>query len=121
MTDLISTQSIGDKLDDMLAQVKAFKNEADSSEIIRLLKKYQIVEFAEVFSEDEEILNKIGAIFDEVGERIKERISVKIEGMFNDKQKIEDDFQGFGSEENQRLCEFSFNYLQELMVNYANA
>ena len=41
--------------------------------------------------------------------------------MFNDKQKIEDDFQGFGSEENQRLCEFSFNYLQELMVNYANA
>jgi hypothetical protein len=41
--------------------------------------------------------------------------------MFNDKQKIEDEFQGFGSEENQRLCEFSFNYLQELMVNYANA
>ena len=76
----------------MLAQIKAFKNQEDSSEIIRLLKKYQIVEFAEVFAEDEEILTKLGAIFDEVGERLKERLGVKIEGMFNDKEKIEDDF-----------------------------
>ena len=74
MTDLISTQSIGDKLDDMLAQIKAFKNQEDSSEIIRLLKKYQIVEFAEVFSEDETILEKMSDIFKEVGERIKERL-----------------------------------------------
>ena len=76
----------------MLEQIKAFKNQETSSEIIRLLKKYQIVEFAEVFSENEEIINKIGAIFDEVGERIKERMGVKIQGMFNDKEQIEDDF-----------------------------
>ena len=43
-----------------------------------------------------------------------------MEEMFNDKTKIEDDFQGYGSEETQRMCEFSVNFLENLMVTYGN-
>lgn len=43
-----------------------------------------------------------------------------MDGMFEDKTKIEDEFQGYGSEETQRMCEFSFMFLQELMVTYGS-
>ena len=41
--------------------------------------------------------------------------------MFEDKYHIEDEFQGYGSEETQRLCEFAYNAIHELMISFGTA
>ena len=120
MTDLISTQTIAEKLDRMRRTLTAFKGQDASAELIRLLKRYQAPEFAEVFAEDEAVIKRLETIHGVVGERIEERMLGKMQAMFSDKTKIDDEAQGFGSEETMRLCEFTFNFLQELMVNYGN-
>lgn len=56
MEDLISTQTIGEKLADMLVQLKALQGQANSEEVIRLVRRYQVPEFAELFDQDEEVL-----------------------------------------------------------------
>jgi len=56
MEDLISTQTIGEKLADMLVQLKALQGQANSEEDIRLVRRYQVPEFAELFDQDEEVL-----------------------------------------------------------------
>ena len=79
-----------------------------------------MAEFAELFDQDEEILGKVQQIFTAVGELLQERVSQKMEAAFSDRTKIEDEFQGYGSEETMRLCEFTVGFLQELMVNFGN-
>jgi uncharacterized secreted protein with C-terminal beta-propeller domain len=58
MEDLISTQTIAQKLDDMLVKLTDFKNKENDVEIIKILKRYQIAEFAEIFDQDEAVLEK---------------------------------------------------------------
>ena len=36
--------------------------------------------------------------------------------MFEDKYYIDDEFQGYGTEETQRLCEFAYSAIYELMI-----
>ena len=104
----------------MQLKLTAFKGKKESADIIRLLKRYQVPEFAEVFAEDATVIGRLGEILGVVGELIEERMLGRMQAMFSDKTKIEDEAQGDGSEETMRLCEFSFNFLQELMVNYGN-
>lgn len=127
MADLISTQTIEEKLKDMKAKLEAFKgfvatedNLMEQAEIVRLLTRYQISEFAELFEQDSAVISLLEEIVETNGELIQERLGEKLRQMFSNKARIEDEFQGFGSEETLRLCEFNFNFYQELMVNYGN-
>ena len=58
MRELISTQSVSDRLDEMLDRLNAFKDQAEDQEIVRMLKRYQEAEFAEVFEEEPETIAK---------------------------------------------------------------
>lgn len=49
---------------------------------------------------------------------LRERLENRINELF-DKQKLEDEFQGYGSKDTLRISEFTFNFLQELMITYA--
>jgi hypothetical protein len=78
---------------------------------VRALKRYQVAEFAEVFGEEEDVILKFYAIFKVVCELITSRLGKKVDDMFKDKTKIDDEFLGYGSEETQRMCEFVVNFL----------
>jgi len=76
----------------MLIELKAFKGQTESIEIMRQLKRYQGNEFAEVFDQDVGVLKKMTEIFDVINDLIQERLGKKISEMFADKSKIEDEF-----------------------------
>ena len=52
---------------------------------------------------------------------IEARLLKKVKAMFEDKYHIDDEFQGYGSEETQRLCEFAYNAIHELMITFGTA
>ena len=70
MEDLISTQSVKEKLNDMLTKLEAFKDQEEDQEIVRMLKRYQEAEYAEVFGEEPETIQKFAEIFEVVCEQI---------------------------------------------------
>ena len=121
MENLISTKTVQQKLDDLLQQLNGFSNQENDPEIARVLKRYQAVEFAEVYDQSEETLAKFQEIFTVVLNLIETRLIKKVKAMFEDKWHIEDEFQGYGSEETQRLCEFAYNAIHELMITFGTA
>lgn len=92
MENLISTQTIAEKLDDMQTKMNNFKDVENDVEIIKILKRYHAAEFSEIFDQDEDVLEKIQNIFQTVLDLIFDRLSVKAQQMFNDKTRIDDDF-----------------------------
>lgn len=88
--------------------------------MIRLLKRYTASELATIFSQDKPCIEKMMEIFDTTSALIDQRINQRVEEMLEDKDKIEDDFGGFGTEETQALAEFSHSFVQELLAKYGN-
>ena len=121
MENLISTQTVQEKLEAMLQQLKNFENVESDPEVARVLKRYQAAEFAEVYNQQEDVLGKFLEIFNTVLNLIEKRMLKKVRNMLASKDDIEDDFQGYGSEETQRLCEFVFNGIHELMITFGTA
>ena len=50
MENLISTQTVQEKLESMLQRLKNFENAESDPEVARVLKRYQAAEFAEVYN-----------------------------------------------------------------------
>ena len=67
------------------------------------------------------MLGKFHEIFETVLGLIEKRLMKKVKMMLETKDDIDDDFQGFGSEETQRLFEFAFNAIHELMISFGTA
>ena len=44
-------------------------------------------------------------------ELINDRLLKKTKQMFTDKTQIDDEYQGYATEETQRLCEFAYNFI----------
>ena len=120
MSDLISTKTVEEKLTEMADALRTFKGKSENSDIIRMLKRYQGSEFAEVMDQEASVLKKMKEVFEICGELLNERLGGRFEEMLRDKSKIEDTFQGFGTEETQRLVEFLYLFMQEVLVNYGN-
>ena len=66
-------------------------------------------------------MGKFQEIFSVVLNLIESRLIKRVKSMFDDKWHIDDDFQGYGSEETQRLCEFAYTAIHELMITVGTA
>ena len=66
-------------------------------------------------------MGKFQEIFTVVLDLIETRLMKKVRSMFEANYNIDCEFQGYGSEETQRLCEFAYNAVYELMITFGTA
>ena len=101
--------------------LKSFQHVEENSEVIRILRRYQAAQIAEIYNQQEDVLAKFQEIFNTALDLIEQRMLKKVRGMLASKDDIEDDFQGHGSEETLRLCEFVYNGIHELNITFGTA